>query len=211
MSIFAQGVFEILLRGDVQAALIGALVGSISATVGTLLLERRRDQIDAETDVRQKREAGHRALLALESQRVLIAAINEARRDSIKHGPAIEAIPAISLRWDAVPRIRIEDLVFLIETATDKNILPQLVGLQHSFDQVAVHLAQCFEDRERFHYISIEGNPTQRQSATIALAASNDAAEETIQKILPRYSVVEAALAKGLKETITDFKPIIMN
>ena len=192
---------------DLITQSISALIGVIAALWGTWRLEsmqrKQTDDKDNHQLLEQRTQAGHKAMLAIDSQRDLARTLHAFIKDEPDH----EKWKIVRANCDNLPRINLEELQFLITEACNKNIIPCAIGYQQNFNQLITML-------DSFSVTRREMEIAQRKCSPLVLVYRDElrGIAESItgcfSKLFGKYDDLQAMLVKGLQQQIPDFKPI---
>ena len=192
---------------DLVTQSTSALIGVIAALWGTWRLENmQRKQTDAKDNLQlleQRTQAGHKAMLAIDSQRDLARTLHAFIKDEPDH----EKWKIVRANCDNLPRINVEELQFLITEACNKNIIPCAIGYQQNFNQLITMLDSFSATRRELEI-------AQRKCSPLVLVYRDElrGIAESItgcfSKLFGKYDDLQAMLVKGLQQQIPDFKPI---
>jgi len=187
-----------------------AVLGAITAVVGTAILwvtqlvyEHRRIRVD---NTRKHIALAHKLMMALEAQRCYVVGIKQTISDYKSPRKSIEDIPSIYANHSSVPRIDIDSLDFMTIGAKNKNILPRLISIQQSFDQMIDTLNRSADERRFLHFA--KSNPDTLIALSVCLQESMENLDTIISKLLSDYPNVQNLLEDGLRDSIHEFIPI---
>lgn len=191
-------------------ATVAGIVGAITATIGTLLLWLTQilfEHLKKATDETARRTAiAHKAMLTLDAQWSFTEAINYKIDEYMRTRATVEDIPSIHANHASLPRVPLDEIGFLSDYATNKNILPTLLGVQQRFDQLIDILNRSAEERRALHFTP---RGQQYYSALRAcLVQSEIDLTQLINRVLGEYPGAVSILEAGLKESIKEFQPV---
>lgn len=184
-----------------------ALIGVLAAIWGTWRLEKmQRKQTDVKENnqlLDQRTQAGHKAMLAIDSQRELANKLHAFIKDEPDH----EKWKIVRVNCENLPRINVEELQFLITEACNKNIIPCAIGCQQNFNQLITML-------DSFSTTRMEMDIAHLKCSSLIMVYRNELRRiaESItgcfSKLFCKYDDLQAMLVKGLQQQIPNFKPI---
>ena len=129
-------IFQTVHWIESLSACIAAIVGAVTGIAGSYILAKherdyfkRKEFLDTQE---RRRLAGHRAMLAIESQRCLVKKLFDLNNSELD--PRKWAVFVVNRQ--SIPVISAGELEFLITMAENKNILPKLIMQQQNFDQL---------------------------------------------------------------------------